>query len=70
MEITKDLLDILVCPRCRGELHPIRTVEGVEGLSCPACAVVYPVRNDIPVMLEEEAIPRASWDQGLRTVKN
>ncbi len=49
------LLEILVCPRCKGELE-YRT-EGNESLICKKCAVVFPVRDDIPVMLMDEAVP-------------
>lgn len=52
-----ELIKILVCPRCKGE---IRLTEGLDGLACPACALVYPIRNDIPVMLIEEALPLKS----------
>jgi uncharacterized protein YbaR (Trm112 family) len=50
MAISKELLDILVCPACRAkvELKP----DG-SGLKCVECKRVYPVRDDIPVMLDE-----------------
>lgn len=67
MTIHPDLLTILACPKCKGEL----TLLGAgEGLACPPCAVVYPVRDDIPIMLLEEAVPRADWDAGKRSVKD
>ena len=52
MPIPKDLLDILVCPIFKKLVHylPDQT-----GLKCEACKRVYPVRDDIPVMLPEEA---------------
>ena len=34
-----------------------------EGLACPACNVVYPVRDDIPIMLVDAAVERARWDE-------
>ena len=49
------LLEILVCPRCKGELE-YRT-KGTESLLCHSCSVGFPVRDDIPVMLMDEAIP-------------
>jgi hypothetical protein len=52
----KDLLDILVCPKCKG---PIHTAETEEGLVCERCRLLYPVRDNIPVMLIEEAVPLA-----------
>ncbi len=54
MEVSKDLLDILACPRCKGE---IRLTDAKDGLVCERCRVLYPVRDGIPVMLVEEAIP-------------
>ena len=65
------LLQILACPVCRGPLESLFAVAGQEqglpqGLSCPACDLVYPVRDFIPVLLVEEAIRRPDWDQGRR----
>jgi len=48
------LLEILVCPRCKGELE-YRT--DPEELVCPACRLRYEVRDGIPVMLVDEAKP-------------
>ncbi len=47
------LLDILVCPQCKGKLAQ---VEGGRGLLCNTCLLKYPVKEGIPVMLVEEAI--------------
>ncbi len=52
MTVNKDLLDILVCPKCKGEL--LLSEEG-DGLICEACRLLYEIREDIPVMLVEEA---------------
>ena len=49
------LLEILVCPSCKGELEYI--TRGSESLVCQSCAVAFPVRDDIPVMLMDEAVP-------------
>jgi hypothetical protein len=49
------LLDILVCPKCKGDLE-YRT-EGQESLVCHGCALIYPVEDGIPVMLVDEAKP-------------
>lgn len=46
------LLEILVCPVCKGPLENRRTV---AELVCKACRLAYPVTDDIPVMLEDEA---------------
>lgn len=54
MKLADELLDILACPQCKGGL----TVdEKNERLVCPACQLAYPVRDDIPVMLLDEAQP-------------
>jgi len=52
MSISKEDLDILVCPVC---LQPVHLLPDESGLKCEACKRVYPVRDDIPVMLPEEA---------------
>ncbi len=55
--MNKELLTILACPRCQGKLD-LKTEENVDvGLACTACAVMYPIRDDIPIMLVEEALP-------------
>jgi uncharacterized protein YbaR (Trm112 family) len=50
--IPQYLLDILVCPVCK---IPVKMLADNSGLKCPQCRRVYPVRDDIPVMLPEEA---------------
>ena len=50
--IAKELLEILVCPKCKGELEP--KIQN-NGLVCHNCSLIYPVREDIPIMLIEEA---------------
>ena len=55
--MNKELLHLLVCPRCRGELQLITENNEEKGLACAACAVLYPLRDQIPVMLVEEALP-------------
>ncbi len=57
MSLSKELLSILVCPLCR---QPVRLRSDESGLQCEACKRIYPVRDDIPVMLPEEAIIAAS----------
>ncbi len=52
MPISKELLDILACPLCKTEVK--LTPDG-KGLKCVQCRRVYPIRDDIPVMLIEEA---------------
>jgi uncharacterized protein YbaR (Trm112 family) len=48
----KNLLDILACPICKG---PLVYKKDNNELICKADRLAYPVRDDIPVMLEEEA---------------
>lgn len=52
MSVSKELLAILVCPLCR---KPVHLLQDESGLKCEACKRIYPVRDDIPVMLPEEA---------------
>lgn len=52
MPIDKDLLDILACPVCKGDV--VLTANG-DGLVCDACKLKFPVKDDIPVMLVAEA---------------
>ena len=54
MNIDQGLLDIIVCPDCHGELAPVETATGGE-LVCQSCGLAYPVRDDIPVLLVDEA---------------
>lgn len=54
MTLSPQLLAVLVCPRCKGALE-YRVDEQV--LVCPACRLRYPVRDDIPIMLIDEATP-------------
>jgi uncharacterized protein YbaR (Trm112 family) len=54
MAIDQELLDILACPKCKGSIR--LTAKG-DGLACDACRLVYPIKDDIPVMLIDEAIP-------------
>jgi len=50
--LSKELLDILACPKCKGDLiyHADK-----DELVCQACRLIYKVKDDIPVMLIEEA---------------
>ena len=53
MPISQELLEILACPKCKGEIH---VNSSDDGLVCDACRLMYPIREDIPVMLIDEAI--------------
>src|SRR5260370_2233523 len=52
MELPKYALDILVCPVCKTR---VELLSDGSGLKCVSCRRVYPVRDEIPVMLPEEA---------------
>ena len=55
MSLPSELLDILVCPKCKGDLEHR---EGpIEALICHACRLMYMVEDDIPIMLIDEAKP-------------
>ena len=52
MAVAKELLDILVCPKCKGDLY--LTGDG-DKLVCEACTLVFRIEDDIPIMLIDEA---------------
>lgn len=52
MAVSRELLEILACPKCKGD---VALNEQGSGLVCSTCRLVYPVRDDIPVMLIDEA---------------
>jgi uncharacterized protein len=54
MSISKELLDILACPKCKGDIH---LNDARDGLICDQCRLSYEIRDDIPIMLIEEAKP-------------
>ena len=57
MTMDHRLLELLVCPLCKGSLEALRSADGgpVLELSCRADRLAFPVRDGIPVMLENEA---------------
>jgi len=52
MAISPELLEILVCPACKA---PVKLTADNQGLKCQQCRRVYPIKDDIPVMLVDEA---------------
>ena len=52
MKLDASLLEILACPDCKA---PLRADEAAEELVCTGCGLAYPVRDDIPVLLVDEA---------------
>ena len=54
MAISQELLDILACPKCKGDIH---LNDRQDGLICDKCRLVYEIKDDIPIMLIDEARP-------------
>lgn len=54
MSLSKELLDILACPKCKGEIYLNETG---DGLKCDKCRLMYEIKDDIPIMLIDEAKP-------------
>lgn len=54
MPISKELLEILACPKCKGDI--ILNPTG-DGLICKHCKLLYQIKDDIPIMLIDEALP-------------
>ena len=52
MPIKKELLDVLACPKCKGQLTQVDTP---EGFACPACNLFFKTEDNIPNFLIEEA---------------
>ena len=56
MPVDAKLRAMLVCPKCKGSLVDTKGEQGIaEGLKCNACKLLYPIKEDIPVMIENEA---------------
>jgi hypothetical protein len=54
MALDKELLEVLACPKCKGELE-YRETE--DQLVCHRCRLIYPIKDNIPIMLIEDAQP-------------
>jgi uncharacterized protein len=54
MAIHPELLKILACPKCKGKIYLNKTG---DGLVCDPCKLIYEIREDIPILLIEEARP-------------
>ncbi len=54
MAISQELLDILACPKCKGDIYQN---DSKDGLICDSCKLLYEIRDDIPIMLIDEAKP-------------
>lgn len=59
MAISAELLEILICPACRGQQPPVNSKLELKadgsGLLCVSCRRLYPIRDEIPVLLIDEA---------------
>lgn len=55
--ISKDLLEILACPACKNGISLQEYKKDEHGLKCDQCNCIYPIKDGIPVMLIDEAIP-------------
>ncbi|MBW2092313.1 MAG: Trm112 family protein [Deltaproteobacteria bacterium] len=54
MPINQELLEVLACPKCKGDL---KLTESEDGLICEECRLLYEIKDDIPIMLIDEAKP-------------
>jgi len=52
VSINKELLDILACPKCKGDIYLNKTE---DGLICDRCKLLYEIKDGIPIMLIDEA---------------
>ncbi|MCP4666713.1 MAG: Trm112 family protein [Deltaproteobacteria bacterium] len=52
MTISKELLEILACPKCKGDIY---LNDSDDGLICDTCKLLYEIKDDIPIMLIDEA---------------
>ena len=59
MALSKELLEVLACPKCKGA---VRLDEKKDGLICEQCRLLYPIRDGIPVMLIDEARPTVNYE--------
>ena len=52
MALSEELLEILACPKCKGDIYLNPTK---DGLICESCKLLYEIKDDIPIMLIDEA---------------
>jgi uncharacterized protein YbaR (Trm112 family) len=57
MPISRELIEIVACPKCKG---PVKLKDDESGFVCSACSLIYPVVDDIPNFLVDEALPLES----------
>ncbi len=58
--IKQELVEILACPQCKG---PVELNQEQNGLLCRSCSLLFPIRDDIPIMLIDEAQPLPQDEQ-------
>ena len=58
MDLRREVLEILACPKCKGAIKLIEksTIYEETGFMCEKCKLLYPIRDGIPVMLIDEAM--------------
>lgn len=56
MAINRELLEILACPKCKGDIKLVKKFTAEGGLICEKCKLFYPIKDGIPVMLIDEAL--------------
>ena len=56
--ISEDLLEVLACPLCKGDIELIEYEKDKFGLECSKCKCIYPIKEGIPIMLIDEAIKK------------
>ena len=54
MAISQELLEILACPKCKGNIY---LNDAQNGLICDSCRLLYEIKDDIPIMLIDESKP-------------
>lgn len=62
--MTDAQLEILVCPNCRQNV--LTVIDAQTGVVCPQCRLVYPVRDDVPILSKEAAVSADAWFMGER----
>ena len=68
MAMSKELLDILACPKCKGEIY---LNDLGDGLICDECKLLYEIKDDIPIMLieESEVVEESEFNRIMQQVK-
>ncbi len=56
--VAEELLDVLACPACKGDIELTEYEEDKYGIECLKCKHIYPIKDGIPIMLIDEAIKK------------